>query len=147
MGGVCRARAERAAINMLWCRSSIEAGLCEEWPDASAAMSDHVLVPVPVQGYEVVTEARKPRWSGPRMETRGRGKFDGDHVETPAVEMWRSWRKVLEEAVACIWKEVPRLTKHHEGEWSEEATGVVGCDAESVKDITKAIKGPMHGQE
>ena len=139
---------------MVWCCTAIEAGLCEEWPDASAVMSDHVLVTVPVQGYVVEVEEarRKPRWRrvGPEWKLKGAerwSKWSEDKVGAPAEEAWRSWVKVLEEeAVVHVGKEVPRLAKHHEGDWSEEVKELVVLSSgmrrrgESVKVITKMIK-------
>ena len=145
---------EGSVIDMVWCCGAIEAGLCEEWSDASAAMSDHVMVVVPVQGYvvEMVETARKPRWRkvGPEWKLEGMERWrewQQDKQGVSAVEMWKSWRGVLEEeAVVRVGKEVPRLMKHHEGEWSEEVkqlvmlSGVMRKRGESVKGITKTIK-------
>ena len=79
------------------------------------------------------------------MERWREGQQDKQGVS--AVEMWKSWREVLEEdAVVRVGKEVPRLMKHHEGEWSEEVkqlvmlSGVMRKRGESVKGITKTIK-------
>lgn len=132
----------RSVIDLMWMSRSMKPGVCEEWRDATSAMSDHALVTIQVMGQvggDEIKAKRRVGWKRVNQEWKAIGterwrRWREDTAHLPAAEMWKRWRRTFEEeAAGCIGRERERLKKHHEGVWDEEIKQLVEMRAKLRK--------------